>query len=293
MGYPQALARLISTAAVVTSFWSHALGADVTFRLVDQNRVPIPASVFVISGTPVAQSGVIALSEGTYTVTVFPGKIGGAADTDLYCMATLKISGATQLVELVWRTSPIPAKVSGPPSRISRDADRAGDASGQAPVPECALVPEGHFTLTVAEAGGWTYHPGRPAAATTPSNRADPAVVDLAGQIAGITRVIASPGAFDSFHTEAEWVNSALAALGAEAQVFLERARLLKRDDPELLERFSSLQTRLRQASLPMSSPDGRGTSWSANAGRRDLIAHRLSAVERLLEQMEKLLAPR
>lgn len=293
MRHPHAVARLISTAAVVTSFWSHALGTDVTLRLVDPNRVPIPASVFVISGTPVAQNGVIALSEGTHRVTVFPGKVGGAEIPELYCIATLRILGAAQTVELVWRTSPAPAKVPGPPSRSSREADHAGDASGQAPVPVCALITEGHFSLTVADDGSWTYHPGRPTGATTPSDRADPAVVELAGQIAGITRVLASPGTLDSFHGEEEWVDSALAALGAEAQVFLARARLLKRDDPELLARFASLQTRLRQASLSMSWPNGRGTPWSANAARRDLVAHRLSAVEHLLEQMEKLLAPR
>jgi hypothetical protein len=278
MRFPQALARLGSTAAVATSFWSHALGTDVTLRLLDQNRAPIPASVFVLSGIPVAQNGVIALSEGTRTVTVFPGKVGGAEDTALYCTATLKISGATQLVELVWRASPISAKV-----------------------PECGLVTEGHFTLTLADDGSWTYRTGRPAAAPTPSNRGDPAVVELAGQIAGITRVMASSGGFDSsarpywqgtLHTDEEWTDSALAALGAEAQVFLERARLLKRDDPELLERFASLQTRLRQTWNPMSAPGAPGASSSANAARRDLISHRLSAVEHLLELMEKLLAP-
>jgi hypothetical protein len=282
MRFPHVFARLISMVAVVTSFSGHALATDVTLRLVDQKRVPIPASVFVIDGTPVAQDGVIALSEGIHTVTAFPGKVGakvgGAETTGLYCAATLKISGATQLIELAWRTTPATEKV-----------------------PECALVTAGHFTLTVADDGSWTYRPGRPVASTTPPLRGDPAVVELAGQIAGITRVMASPGDYDpsaqpywqvTVHSDGEWMNSAFANLATEAKVFLERARLLKRDDPELLERFVSLQTRLQEASLPMSLPESTDTSGSTDATRRALFGLRFSSVAHMLAQMERLLAP-
>jgi hypothetical protein len=281
-----AVALRLSAGAVVTSFWSYALGTDVTFRLVDQNRVPVPASVFVVEGIPVAQDHIVTLGEGTRTVTVFPGNVGGTEDTALYCMATLKISGATQLIELVWRTSSTLAKEPRSPGRSAGD-----DHAGEAHVPECALVTKGHFTLTFAENGDWTYHPGRPMTATVGSS-GDPAIVELAGQIAGITSILASPGAFYSsprprwqgaHETGEDWVISGLEPVAAEAQVFFERARLLKRNDPELQARLVSLQDRVRQASLSMSAPDG----FAA-----DLIARRLSAVERLLEQMETLLAP-
>jgi hypothetical protein len=269
-----------SAAIFLLALGTHAFGTDVTFRLVDGDRTPVPESVFVIDGGPIVQDGVVPLIEGTHSVTAFPGQVGDLADSDSYCVATVRVAGPTQRVELVWH-----------PAR------GAGEASGPSRPPTCASIADGHFTLTITEGDGWTYRVGRPSGANAPPDEGDLSIIELAGWTAGLARVVASPGAFESTllrgprRAGEEWTNAALSSLDAEAQAFLGHARRLKRDDPELRVRLRSLQDRAAQAWSVMSWPTGTNAPL-ADGLRRDLAARRLAVLEQLLERIEALLGP-
>ncbi len=83
------------------------LATDVTFRLVDQHGVLIPASLFQVGAplTNVSQEQTVSLVPGTYTLHVMPGRDGAAGSGLLERIETITVAGGAQTVELVWPTA--------------------------------------------------------------------------------------------------------------------------------------------------------------------------------------------